>query len=194
MKARVTKTPYHCSIIIPCLEQCRSDPAMSDGAARVTEGVTYEVVLVDNGSTDGVQDFLQTLGGDVQVIRNQENLGFAKACNQGARAARGEYLVFLNNDTIPLEGWLAPLIEEVRTHSDVAVVGSKLLFEDGTFNMRASHFPANGSFPTTSIAARCPGRRVSRRREFQCVTQPACLYDERYSNRWEDSRRLSEWF
>ena len=72
------------------------------------------LVVVDNGSTDGTSEFLQSLSGDVQVIRNRENLGFAKASNQGARAARGKYLVFLNNDTIPLKGWLTALVNEDR--------------------------------------------------------------------------------
>ncbi len=86
---------------------------------------------MDNHSTDGTPAFLAELGGDVKVITNDENLGFAKACNQGARAARGEFLVFLNNDTIPLKGWLsAPSWTRFKTHPDVAVVGSKLLFED----------------------------------------------------------------
>ena len=88
--------------------------------------------MVDNASTDGTKEFLSTLGGDVQVINNSENFGFAKACNQGAEKAKGKFLVFLNNDTIPKSGWLSALMDEVTTHSDVSIVGSKLLYPDNT--------------------------------------------------------------
>ncbi|MCE3223970.1 MAG: protein of unknown function, putative Glycosyl transferase [Nitrospira sp.] len=198
LKGRVSKTSYDCSIIIPVWNNALLTRQCLTALAQVTDGVTFEVVVVDNGSTDGVQDFLQTLGGDIQVIRNQDNLGFAKACNQGARAARGEYLVFLNNDTIPLQGWLAPLIEEVRAHSDVAVVGSKLLYEDGTIQHAGVAFSREWFLPYhiyrgVDAHAAC----VSRRRELECVTAACMLvrrdvfahvggFDEGYRNGFED--------
>ena len=198
LKARVAKASYHCSIIIPVWNNADLTQQCLTALAEVTDGVTYEVVVVDNGSTDGVQNFLQTLGGDVQVIRNQENLGFAKACNQGARAARGEYLVFLNNDTIPLKGWLAPLIEEVRIHSDVAVVGSKLLYEDGTIQHAGVAFSREWFLPYHIYrGADAHAACVSRRRELDCVTAACMLvrravfdqvggFDEGYRNGFED--------
>ena len=116
--------------------------------AEVTDGVSYEVVVVDNGSTDGVETFLQTLGGDVQVIRNEQNLRFSKACNQGARAARGEFLVFLNNDTIPLKGMaVGPGGRGSRPCGRRAVVGSKLLFEDGTIQHAGRRILEEGFLP-----------------------------------------------
>jgi GT2 family glycosyltransferase len=120
---------FDCSIIIPVwnkrelTEQCLTE------LARVTSGISYEVIIVDNNSTDDTAYFLNQLSGDIQIIRNSENLGFAKACNQGARAARGRFLVFLNNDTIPLENWLTALVAEVTSHPDIGIVGSKLLYE-----------------------------------------------------------------
>jgi len=94
--------------------------------------VVRQTIVVDDDSTDGTAALLASLGGDVQVIRNTENLGFATACNQGARAARGRHVVFLNNDTVPLPGWLTPLIAELDADPTVAVVGSKLLYPDDT--------------------------------------------------------------
>lgn len=192
------KTTYDCSIIIPVWNNADLTKQCLTALVENTGGVSYEVVVVDNGSTDGVQDFLRTLSGDVQVIRNQENLGFAKACNQGARAARGEFLVFLNNDTIPLKGWLAALVEEVRAHQDVAVVGSKLLYEDGTIQHAGVAFSREWFMPYhmyRGMSAQTPC--VSRRREFQCVTAACMLvrreafqqaggFDEGYRNGFED--------
>lgn len=198
LKGQHSKTSYACSIIIPVWNNAALTEQCLTALADVTEGVSYEVVVVDNGSTDGVQTFLQNLGGDVQVVRNEENLGFAKACNQGARAARGEFLVFLNNDTIPLKGWLAALVEEVRAHADVAVVGSKLLFEDGTIQHAGVAFSRQWFLPYHlyrggNAKAAC----VSRRRELQCVTAACMLvrrnvfeqaggFDEGYRNGFED--------
>ena len=98
----------------------------------MTGGPSWEIIVVDNASSDTTGDFLAQLSGVVQIIRNPRNLGFAPACNQGARAARGRHLLFLNNDTIPQAGWLEPLLEELDTRPEVAIVGSKLLYEDGT--------------------------------------------------------------
>jgi GT2 family glycosyltransferase len=166
--------------------------------AEVTHGVTFEVILVDNASSDGTATLLASLGGDVQVIRNAENLGFAVACNQGARAARGRHLVFLNNDTVPLPDWLTPLLAELDTDPSVAVVGSKLLFADGTIQHAGVVFGRELSLPYHAFyraVATLPA--VNRRRELQCVTG-ACMavrrevfatiggFDESYRNGFED--------
>ena len=70
--------------------------------------------------------------GLIRVILSPQNLGVAKACNQGARAARGEFLVFLNNDTVVTPGWLQELVSSARENPRVATVGAKLLYPDDT--------------------------------------------------------------
>lgn len=78
---------------------------------------TFEVVVVDNASQDGTVEFLKELAAtqpNIQLIFNQTNAGFAKANNQGAQAAQGEYLVFLNNDTVVTPGWLNGLIRHLQ--------------------------------------------------------------------------------
>ena len=198
LKSRGSKVSYDCSIIIPVWNNAALTQQCLTALAQVTEGVTFEVIVVDNGSTDGVQEFLQTLGGDVRVIRNQDNLGFAKACNQGARASTAPYLIFLNNDTIPLKGWLTALVEDARTHSDVAVVGSKLLYEDGTIQHAGVAFSREWFMPYhiyRGMNAQAPC--VSHRRELDCVTAACMLvrrdafidvdgFDEGYRNGFED--------
>jgi GT2 family glycosyltransferase len=67
----------------------------------------------------------------LRVLTNPENLGFIASCNRGAHAATGEFVVFLNDDTVPLEGWLGALLGTFMTHPDAGVVGGRLLFADG---------------------------------------------------------------
>ena len=82
-----------------------------------TQDVPFEVIVVDNASTDGTPDYLQALAAAesrVRLILNEKNDGFARACNQGARAAVGDILVFLNNDTVLSPGWLGGLMAHLR--------------------------------------------------------------------------------
>jgi len=119
------------SVIIPLYNEADLTEACLAALIGATPPDLYEVVLVDNGSTDATGALLDSLDGDVTIIRNPVNLGFAKACNQGAAAAQGEYLVFLNNDTEPQPGWLEPLVGTADAHPRVGAVGSKLLYPDG---------------------------------------------------------------
>jgi GT2 family glycosyltransferase len=93
-----------------------------------------EVIVIDDASPDETPDELAAIAeGDrrLVVLRNEHNLGFVGACNRGAAAATGDYLVFLNNDTVPLPGWLPPLIRTFATFPTAGAVGGKLLFPDG---------------------------------------------------------------
>jgi GT2 family glycosyltransferase len=85
----------------------------------------YEVIVVDNASIDGTVEFLKTFGTghpNFASIFNEMNEGFASANNRGIAAATGEYIVFLNNDTIVTRGWLSGLINHLR-HPQVGIVG-----------------------------------------------------------------------
>jgi GT2 family glycosyltransferase len=90
----------------------------------------YEVVIVDNASTDGTVDRLAHVSG-ARILRNPRNLGFGPATNQGAAMARGRYLLLLNSDAWVRPGWLEPLIEVAEADPGVAAVASKLLNPDG---------------------------------------------------------------
>jgi hypothetical protein len=88
-----------------------------------TWDVCFEIVVVDNASSDGTPAYLEALAAAdprVRLILNQENHGFSRACNQGARAAAGDVLVFLNNDTVLAPGWLRGLC----AHLDGPEVGA----------------------------------------------------------------------
>jgi GT2 family glycosyltransferase len=97
--------------------------------AEVTEP-RYEVVIVDNASTDGTIDELGRIEG-ARILRNSSNLGFGPANNQGAAMARGRHLLLLNSDAWVRPGWLEPLIETADAEMGVAAVAAKLLYPDG---------------------------------------------------------------
>ncbi len=101
------------SIIVPCWNQLEFTRHCLRALFQHTTPA-WELIVVDNGSTDGTGDFLAgvQVGGRVPVttIHNTRNRGFPAAINQGLRAARGEYLVLLNNDAVVTDGWLKHLI------------------------------------------------------------------------------------
>lgn len=111
------------SVVIPCLDRWELTADCVDSIR--TAGDELEVVIVDNGSEQRCP-----VPADV-VLELPANRGFAAGCNLGAKVAAGEALVFLNNDTIVHDGWLAPLVNHLA-HHDVGIAGSKLLYPDGT--------------------------------------------------------------
>jgi GT2 family glycosyltransferase len=82
--------------------------------ATLPHGFGHEIILVDDGSTDGTRDWLATLGPPFRVLLNPRNLGYAAANNRGATLATGEFLVLLNNDLILTPRWLEELLAAHR--------------------------------------------------------------------------------
>lgn len=119
------------SIVIPAFNKWEYTFRCLLSIANHTRDVPHETIVVDNASTDETRVALPLLKG-VRVQRNAENLGFARASNQGAAMARGRYVLFLNNDTEALPGWLPPMVKILESEPDVGIVGAKLLFPDGT--------------------------------------------------------------
>ena len=100
------------------------------------EGLNYpqekiEIIVVDNGSKDNSIKFIENNFPKVKIIRNQSNLGFAKANNQAAEVSDCDYVAFLNNDTKVDPDWLTELIRPVYGSSDIICSGSKVLSFDG---------------------------------------------------------------
>ncbi len=102
------------SIIILCCNELEYTRLCLESVLARTRP-PYELVLVDNGSTDGTPEFLQEVRSRpgparVEVVRSDTNLGFPTGCNRGLAEARGRWVVFLNNDTVVTEGWLEGLV------------------------------------------------------------------------------------
>jgi GT2 family glycosyltransferase len=102
-------------------------------------GVSFETLVVDNGSSDGSADMAEHEFG-AQVIRNRENRGFCAANNQGIHAARGEFIALLNNDAEAEPGWLAALWRACMRAPDIGMAASKVLeWEDPRRIDKAGH-------------------------------------------------------
>ncbi|HEY9197942.1 MAG TPA: glycosyltransferase [Gammaproteobacteria bacterium] len=122
------------SIIIPCFNKVEYTLKCLTSIAETNQpdDPHFEVIVIDNASSDGTPELLGQLGGDVKVWRNEENIGFARANNQAALLATGDYLVMLNNDTEVKPGWLKALADELDTHPETGIVGARLLYPNGT--------------------------------------------------------------
>jgi N-acetylglucosaminyl-diphospho-decaprenol L-rhamnosyltransferase len=124
-------------------------PGCLDALAGQRRAPPCEVVLVDNGSTDGSAAFVRGRWPDVRVVDSGGNLGFAEGNNVGARAAQGEWLVFLNNDTAAAPDWLQQLFAESAAHPEFAVLTSRLVFLDEPSIVDSAgdgYFRAGGAF------------------------------------------------
>ena len=124
------------SVIIPVWNLWRMTEACLRSLAAHSAGENMQVVVVDNQSTDATVTELSPLGealfgASFKAVRMPENVGFARGCNAGARAADGELLFFLNNDTTLTPRWLPPL-REAMADPKVGAVGPLLLYPDGT--------------------------------------------------------------
>jgi GT2 family glycosyltransferase len=118
------------SIVVPVYGKLALTRQCLEGIRRTAGHVPHEVIVVDDCSDDGTREYLRAAEsrGELLAVLNEENSGFGRSCNLGAKIARGDHLVFLNNDTIPLPGWLDALVDELETDAGVGAVGSLLLY------------------------------------------------------------------
>ena len=140
-----------------CLNSLRISAKISEGNGRVSD---QEIIVIDNNSRDGTQKFLTTQK-DVRTILNKTNNGFSRGCNQGADIATGDYLIFLNPDTLVTQGWADKM---VRYFQDplVGAVGPVSNYVAGLQRLdlnlplkwkEAKSFPGNGAKEITNTIA-----------------------------------------
>jgi GT2 family glycosyltransferase len=123
------------SIVIPCHEQFAHTQACINALEEtIPTWFRGEILIVDDASTPDTLANLQQLAESnphVTLLRNEANSGFLASVNRAVEEASGEFTVLLNNDTIPLPGWLPPLLAPFRTRDDVGAVGGRLVYPDG---------------------------------------------------------------
>lgn len=117
------------SIVIPAFGEPLLTFSCLASIARNTSG-DFEVIVVDDASPEPLAEALAGVEG-VRFERNAENQGFIATCNRGARVAAGEFVVFLNNDTLVTPGWLDALTATFDAHPGTGLVGAKLIYPDG---------------------------------------------------------------
>jgi GT2 family glycosyltransferase len=128
------------SVVIPNwngrqhLEECL-------GALRRQTFIDHEVILVDNGSTDGSGAYVREAFPEVVQIELHENRGFTGACNAGYAASGGEFVCLLNNDTEADDRWLASIVDTFERHPNAGAVATKMLLFD-----RRNYFHSAGDF------------------------------------------------
>ena len=110
------------------LEQC-----LRSACKAVCNVASAEIIVVDNDSTDGSNEYLKERFPDVVFIASNENLGFARANNLAIKQSKGEYVLLLNPDTIVAESTFADFVEFMDSHPDAGAAGAYMLHADGTF-------------------------------------------------------------
>ncbi|MBQ8189971.1 MAG: glycosyltransferase [Lachnospiraceae bacterium] len=118
------------SIVIPVYNQFDYTYHCLESILKNSGNCTYEVILANDCSTDLTKRIEEIVEG-ITVITNEKNLRFLLNCNHAAEYAKGQYLLFLNNDTQVQDNWLEPLLDLMRKDSSVGMVGSKLIYSDG---------------------------------------------------------------
>jgi GT2 family glycosyltransferase len=103
--------------------------------------ISYEIIVVDNNSSDGSQDMVREQFPNVKLIANTENGGFAKANNQGIQISQGRYVLLLNSDAFVLENTLDMMVAFMDAHPEAGMAGCKLLYENGSLQASCATFP-----------------------------------------------------
>ena len=127
--------PVDVSILIVSYNTRELTRAALAAVYEQTKSVSFEVIVVDNASTDGSAEMIAALPQEPQFIGLRDNIGFARANNLGARLVRGRYLLLLNPDTVVLDGAIDKLVAFARATPKARIWGGRTLFGDGRLNL-----------------------------------------------------------
>lgn len=185
------------SIIIPTFNKVEYTKKCLEALKKNTPGADLaDVIVIDDDSTDDTQDFLRSLS-LISIIFNKENLGFSRANNIAAKKAKGDILVFLNNDTEVQKGWIEAIVDVFEKENNVGAVGVKLLFPNQTIQHAGLAFYPDKVARHIYYQLDKDSSFVNKLRECQAVTA-ACVaipkkvffevggFDEAYINGLED--------
>jgi len=138
-------------LLVACLASLRENPYHGD----------HEIIVVDNGSSDGSADIASEAFPGIRLLRNSENLGYSAGNNIGLRAARGRFLLLLNSDIEVRPGALDRLVEFLESHPEAGAVGARHLNPDGSLQPSCVRFPTltTALVFDTFLALLPPGKR-----------------------------------
>lgn len=144
------------------------------------DNLSFEIIVVDNASTDDSVPAVKAQFPEVQIIENTENQGFAAANNQGIRVSAGKFILLLNPDTVVFNDSLPTLLEVASRHPEVGVLGPCLLNQDGNIQPSVMSFPSLPSIVKSFVRARIHGvSKIAPNTEKEIVFVPcvsgACL-------------------
>jgi N-acetylglucosaminyl-diphospho-decaprenol L-rhamnosyltransferase len=148
-------------------------------ALRAHASVPFELVVVDNASTDGSADAVRARHPDALVLANAENVGFARACNQGWRASRAPHVLFLNPDAEVTPGAVGTLVGLLESRPAVGVVGPRTRGSDGTIQVSTG--------PDLTPLAELRQRRLVlgvARREARALAEAEALHAREHEPAW----------
>ena len=146
------------SIVIICWNDWKVIENCLNSISETTHRIEYEIVVSDNGSTDGSLERIKAQFPTVRLVENRANLGFAKGNNAGIREATGEYILILNPDTIIHEGSLDRWIEFADRHPESGAFGCRVHNPDGTYQRSARPFPTILRYLVAYLGLRFLGR------------------------------------
>lgn len=132
------------SVIIPVHDKLTYTLACLRSLKKHDAEIPFEVIVVDDASLDESAATLAQVS-NLTLLRNRSNLGFIGSCNAGAAIARGEFLLFLNNDTQVTPGWLDTLVQCFADRADCGIAGSRLVYPDGRLQEAGALVFADGS-------------------------------------------------
>jgi len=129
------------SIIIPSFNTKKLLKECIDSIRKNKDGLKIEIIVADNASSDGSVEMVRKEFSKIKLIENEENLGFAKAVNQGIKRAKGDHILLLNSDVIVKSGALKEMLNFAERHPLAGIIGGKLVGPEGSIQASVYHFP-----------------------------------------------------
>jgi N-acetylglucosaminyl-diphospho-decaprenol L-rhamnosyltransferase len=146
------------SVVIICWNDLKVIQDCLRSVYAETSAFDFEVIVSDNGSTDGSREFIRAAYPRVRIVENGANLGFARGNNTGIRAARGQYVLILNPDTVIHDRALEKLVAFADRRPQAGAFGCRVLNPDGSFQNPARPLPTVGGFLIAALYLRWLGR------------------------------------
>ena len=132
------------SIIIPSYNTKELTVDCVKSVVRNTSGISFEIIVIDNGSTDSSVDAISDMRNELRNLRlvaNKRNLGFAGANNQGIEKSKGKYILFLNSDTLIHNNILSEMVDWMEGNPEVGIATSGIKNKDGSVQETGGYFP-----------------------------------------------------